>query len=86
MDETRGNSLTVGGVLLQRASGGYTITNPVAQYGHVSDEHVQEFWHWIAKNEKVQKAMAEFNNAVSGELIAWGDARNLKPNVKDDYR
>lgn len=78
MSDERQNTVTIGGVLLQRKSGGATITAPVCQYANVTDEQVQEFWHWWASNPKVQQAAAAFAEAVSGELIAWGDSRNLQ--------
>lgn len=78
MSDERQNTVTIGGVLLQRKSGGYTVTNPVCQYGNVTDEQVQEFWNWFATNEKMQVAMSQFNQAVAAELIAWGDSRNLQ--------
>jgi hypothetical protein len=77
--EERNNTLTIGGILLQRDSGGFTIANPIAQYGNVRDDQVQEFWHWLARNQKMQQAMAQFQDTVASELMAWGDSRGLQP-------
>ena len=87
MADERPNTVTVGGIFLQRDSGGSTIVDPVAQYSRVTDEQLQQFWHWYASNERVQKAMAEFNTAISNELMAWGDSQKLKSATNEnDYR
>lgn len=74
----RQNTLTIGGVLLQRESGGFTIANPIAQYGNVRDDQVQMFWHWLDQNAAVQAAMAEFQAKVVAELMKWGDEMGLE--------
>ena len=76
--EGRPNTITLGGILLQRDSGGFTIANPIAQYGNVRDDQVQMFWHWLSQNEVMQKAMAEFQATVQVELMAWGDQMGLE--------
>ena len=84
MPEERINTITIGGVFLQRKSGGVTITSPVCQYANVRDDQLQKFWHWLASSDRVQKAMGDFNAAVSAELIAWGDQMGVE--VKSDGR
>ena len=85
MPEERNNTLTIGGILLQRDSGGFTIASPIAQYGNVRDDQVQKFWHWLDKNQTMQAAMAEFETKVAAELMKWGDEEKLQQTRDRDY-
>ena len=76
--EERQNTVTIGGILLQRDSGGFTIVDAITQYGNVRDDQLQMFWHWYNDNEAIQKAKAEWEAVVSQELMAWGDQVGLE--------
>lgn len=69
------NTLVVGGITLERESGAATHAAPISVYTGLQDEHVQEFWHWLGKNNRAQKALADCAAILSDELVKFGDAR-----------
>lgn len=73
--EERINRLTVGGMCLERDSGGITHLDPVVQYVHGTDKQLQEFYKFIVGNPRLTKAREEYHAILIAELIAWGDRR-----------
>jgi hypothetical protein len=74
-DKGRINRVTIGGICLERETGGITYANPVAQYANITDERLQEFWHFVAATPAIQQALDECRNKILAELVGWGDTR-----------
>lgn len=73
--QQRNNRVTIGGIVLERDTGGMSIIGPVIQYAHLTDAQVQELWHRCGVDPRIQAAMDECREKLRVALTEWGDER-----------
>lgn len=81
----RGVDVIVGGVVLIRPDGDFTVIPPAVTYGNYSEEDMFGLLEWLGSNEKIQAALGNTaaTLAVEGpakgkEMLEAGTNKNKK--------
>ena len=69
------NTITVGGITIERGNGALSFISPVVQYKNVEDRHLQELFKFLQDHPEVGAEMDKFRDFMATALTAYGNQR-----------